>query len=466
MRAAIHVRTHRSAVQGPGRARHVALFGLALLLLACAALTGASSVKAASGDLVKLSTWLPLSNAKKYASMELVRGPGGDLWLAATAGNLSTDPSPYIKRICIARYSAAGTKRWGRVLRTTLDMEYMVGFAVDSRRNAVMAGSGHWDAAGRSLWEVVKSNPSGKRLWSRFVAPPTTKHSLPAAVACDPAGGIYVVGTMTRAATGADVALVKYSPTGVRKWIRYLNGYEESADQGVDVAVDGSGRVYVTGTAGGFFTGTNILVARYTTTGKLVWRRDWDRVQTDDTAADLAVSAAGVAVAGSSADASGYTRGVVLHATPAMPQNADLVEHVTAINNKRVEWRSVATNASGAVACGGAVGYGYPTYFAYARYRPGAPDDLAWYSSSADWATCKDVWLGGDATLLAVGDWEVAMSQPCAYLVSDFVAAPDWQTAPVWQGRQERIWHVAASGSRAYVAGEAGDAIGLWTFER
>jgi len=458
----------RPVVLSPGDACRLALFGLVLLLFGLAALVGASSATAAPGDLVKLDTWLPRSDFQKYGEMDLVRGPGGDLWLGVTGSTLSTT-NPYEKRICVARYSATGAKRWGKMLPTALEMEYLESFAVDARRNVVIAGSGHSDASHRVLWEITKLSPTGKRLWTRLLTPPSTTRfpSGPQAIACDSTGSIYVVGTMARVATGTDVALVKYSPTGVRKWTRYLNGYQDSADQGVDVAVDGSGRVYVTGTVGGFFSGTNIVMARYATTGKRIWRRDWDRAQTDDSAVDLAVSAAGVAVAGASADASGFTKGVVLHATPAMAQNAEPVAHVTSITGRSVAWSGVATNASGAVACGGAVQYGSPTtYFAYARFRPGAPDAFAWYSSPAGWASCTDVWLGSDATLLAAGTWEASVDQFCAYLASDFVAAPDWGAVPVWEGRYDRGHAVVAGSSRAYVAGEAGDAVGLWTFER
>ena len=470
MTAANHGRApQRGRVRG-GPCRRGALIGLALALLGLAALAGATAAAAAPGTLLKLNTWLPRGDFQKYSGMDLVRGPGGDLWLGVTGSTLSST-NPYQKRICISRYSATGARRWGRLLSTALDMEFMQGIAVDARRNTVIAGSGHWDAKDRALWEITKLSPTGKRLWRRLLAPPAYSRlpGGPRAIACDSACNIYVLGTMARAATGTDVALVKYSPTGVRRWTRYLNGgTPDSPDAGVDVAVDGSNRVYITGTMGGFFSGTNILVARYTTTGKRIWRRDWDRTGTDDSAVDLAVSAAGVAVVGTSADADGDVRGVALHANPAMGQNAEVVKYVTAVPTKDVAWNSVATNASGSIAAGGSVGLGngVPAYYAYARYRPGSPGEVTYYSSPAGWAECEGVWLGSDSTLLATGTWEAALGQYSACLKCDYVAAADWQTLPVYEGRRDGGRLVSASSSRAYVAGEAGDAIGLWTFER
>ena len=476
MTTATHRRApHRVRIHGPEgvHRRLVSLIGAAALVLGLAALASAvvaQPAEAAPGTLLKLNIWLPRGDFEKYSDMDLVRGPGGDLWLGVTGSTLSTT-SPYQKRICVARYSATGARRWGKLVTTALDMERLEGMAVDARRNTVLVGSGHWDAKDRALWEITKLSPKGKRLWRRLLAPPAYT-SVPGgsrAVACDSASNIYVVGTMGRASTGTDVALVKYSPAGVRKWTRYLNGATpDSPDAGMDVAVDGAGRVYVTGTMGGFFSGTNILIARFSTAGKQIWRRDWDRTGTDDSAVDLAVSAAGVAVAGTSADASGDDRGVALHATPTMSQNAAVVQYVTTVATKDVEWNSVATNASGSIVVGGSVGIGngVPAYFAYARYRPGAPADFAQHTGLMGWAECSDVWLGADSTVLGAGTWEVAAGQNSVVLQSDSVAAPDWRALAVAEASLDRGHAVAAGSTRAYVAGEAGDYVGLWVFER
>ena len=322
-------------------------------------------------------------------------------------------------------------------------------------------------------WIVTKLGPTGKRLWRHVYWSPVDDSGWggPRAIARDSHGAIYVSGTMKRAATGWDVALMKLSPAGKRLWTRYVDGYGGGRDTGVDLAIDGSDRVYVAGTVLGLMSGTDILLARYTIAGKRVWMRTWDREYSDDSAADLAVSSAGPAVAGITSPTSGFDRGVVLHATPVMARNAAIEDHVLGRLNHDVHLETVATNASGAVAAGGhaesfTAETGMYNDLTYARYRPGAADEVESYTSPFNQSSCLGVWLGSDSTLLATGGWEAAQNQRSAYLKSDAVAAADWTCLPVYEGRQDIGQAVIATKTRAYMAGEAGDALGLWVIER
>jgi len=402
--------------------------------------------------------------------MDLVRGPGGDLWFGV-GGSTSSQDNPYQKRLCVMRCSPGGTTRWKKVLPAAADIVFFRGIAVDHHRNAVVVGRSSADVTGQSLWVITKLSPAGKPLWTRTVGSlASTWTSAPEAVAIDSHDAIYIVGTRPRAVTGDDVALIKYTTAGVRKWTRYVSGFDTLADKGVDIAVDASDRVYISGTVGGLFSGTDIMLARYTKAGVQVWNRVWDGSGLDDTAAELAVSQAGVAVAGVSKRASGDDQGVVLKAAPSMAGGALLDTYLTGMTGRSVAWSSVALNAAGNVAAGGAVVSASVSAFAYARFRASAPEPVASFYGGSGKARCYDVWLTADATLFAAGYWDSSDTPSSTvehdvYLVSDFVSTPDWGALPVAPGSQEG-YVVLVTGSAVYVAGESGQPVALWKFAR
>jgi hypothetical protein len=270
---------------------------------------------------------------------------------------------------------------------------------------------------------------------------------------------------MARSTTGADVALVKYSAAGVKKWRRYIDGYEGSVDAGVDVVVDGSDRVYVTGTVGSFFSGKDVVVARYRTNGAQVWKKVWDDSSTDDTAADLAAGPAGAAVAGTTTGMpDGDDRGFIVTVAPG----GTVGEYVTHVNGRDVHWESVALNASGDVAAGGTAS-GPPTAFAYARYRPAAADTVSYYADPDGGAWCSDVWIGADATVVATGVWYADMdpagTSQDTHVVHDVVTGTDWRRTLPMDGLQSGDT-VLATRSAVYIAGESGYPVALWRLQR
>ncbi len=68
-------------------------------------------------------------------------------------------------------------------------------------------------------------------------------------VAVDSAGYVYVTGGSVGAGTDFDYATVKYTPNGDTAWVRRFAGPENGHDVAWDLAVDGVGNVFVTGTS-------------------------------------------------------------------------------------------------------------------------------------------------------------------------------------------------------------------------
>src|SRR6267143_918224 len=70
--------------------------------------------------------------------------------------------------------------------------------------------------------------------------------------------------------SGADFLTIKYTPDGVGLWTNRYDGEEHGTDQIRSVAVDGSGRVYVSGDSG-----SNIVTIKYSSDGTPVWTNSY-----------------------------------------------------------------------------------------------------------------------------------------------------------------------------------------------
>ena len=94
----------------------VAVVSAALFAAAAPPPAAAYDYSPASGTLLWRRMWHPSSIFMKYGERDLVRGPGGDIWLGIT-GSTSALDTPYIKRVCVARYLRRARRSGGTSCR-------------------------------------------------------------------------------------------------------------------------------------------------------------------------------------------------------------------------------------------------------------------------------------------------------------------------------------------------------------
>jgi hypothetical protein len=178
--------------------------------------------------------------------------------------------------------------------------QFGVAVATDRRGNVAATGydsSGAFEAYYTAKYDAL----TGALLWQRTFAS-AAGHSRPASVVCDSSGNVIVTGRSVGAGTSFDYYTIKYAAAnGNVVWEKRYNNANNGLDEAIQVVVDGSDHVIVTGKSVGSGTNDDIHTIKYDgANGDVLWER---RHSTNfpDRPEGLAVAANGdIAVTGSS----------------------------------------------------------------------------------------------------------------------------------------------------------------------
>ena len=174
----------------------------------------------------------------------------------------------------VQKYNTAGALQWQRYLGGGSSTSTIFkSVAVDSSGNIYVAGYTNMQGAGGWDILVAKYNSSGSIQWQRILGGTSTDQSI--GIAVDSSANVYISAyTMSSGQGDRDLLVAKYNTSGTIQW-QYTLG-DSYAQGGIEVTVDGSGNVYVTGyTAIGNWPSyqKRFLVAKYNTDGDLQWQK-------------------------------------------------------------------------------------------------------------------------------------------------------------------------------------------------
>jgi len=154
--------------------------------------------------------------------------------------------------------------------------------AVSPDGNVVIAGTGP-GSDGHSDFETLKYSPEGLLLWAKRTSGAPSQTDVPEALVVADDGNIHVAGRRGRNSSKSPfatfLALDTLSSAGGTKWKRKHQGREHEAGA-FSVDVDADGSVFVAGTTldGPLESGSpffDFVTAKYSSTGRLRWKRKW-----------------------------------------------------------------------------------------------------------------------------------------------------------------------------------------------
>lgn len=258
------------------------------------------------------------------------------------------------------KYNASGVQQWiARYGDSRNGHDDAYAIAVDGSGNVYVTGSSYRGlSAGYYDCATVKYNASGAEQWVALYNGPGNSTDEAYAIAVDDSGNVYVTGMSNKQAqqiSNYDYATVKYNASGVQQWVARYNGTGNGNDRANDIALDDSGNVYVTGrSAGTLFPYTNYATVKYNVSGVQQWvTRYNDPGNSFDEAVDIAVDNSGyVYVTGTRAtmkyDASGVEQWVTLNSWGnAVKLDLDELGNVYVTGESAGDYATVKYDSSG-----------------------------------------------------------------------------------------------------------------------
>ena len=180
------------------------------------------------------------------------------------------------------KYSPGGIQRWAKTYGynksgTASKLDYANGLALDSAGNIYVTGQSA-AAHGWPRFATIKYTPLGSRTWvarSGFGGASTS--CVAKALAVDRSGNVYVTGWRflhdSDVCTKKDFATAKYTTTGGLVWKRTYDTSAHGDDEAVAIGVDAGRNAYVAGYETQYYSGRNLRMIKYSSTGTKLWTK-------------------------------------------------------------------------------------------------------------------------------------------------------------------------------------------------
>lgn len=209
--------------------------------------------------------------------------PGGESALAVDAegssyvtglGCLGTDGHCEETAFLTVKHDREGRELWNRSRSGASGYAAAEALAIDGSGGVVVTGTAGSGPGSALDFFTVAYDGAGDELWARTKSGTGGGADVAHAVARDGSGNVYVTGR-SRGATDDDFLTVAYDAAGAELWARTKNGLGQGADEAFVVAVDGSGRVIVTGTSyhDSVSSPYGYLTVAYDSAGNELWAR-------------------------------------------------------------------------------------------------------------------------------------------------------------------------------------------------
>jgi hypothetical protein len=164
-----------------------------------------------------------------------------------------------------------GTQKWVKMYDSPRHKDDW-GYRVAKRGNAVYVAGWSKNSIGKMDLLLVKWSSSGALQWARRYDGPVHGDDAATALGIDKNGNVTVAG-YSQGAGGDDWVVVSWTSAGVKRWAWRYAGNAGAGDRPMDMVVDGSGRVYVTGWITVTGPKFRALTVKFSPTGAKLWSK-------------------------------------------------------------------------------------------------------------------------------------------------------------------------------------------------
>ncbi len=194
----------------------------------------------------------------------------------------------------IIKYNSSGVQQWVQYYNGP-------GNSDDNASSMVIDGSGNVYITGSSVgigtssdYATIKYNSSGVQQWIQRYNGLGNLDDGANSITIDDSGNVYVTGSSSGAGTSWDYATIKYNSSGVQQWVQRYNGSGNLYDGANSITLDGSGNVYVTGGSSGIGTSRDYATIKYNSSGVQQWVQRYNGPANSlETAGTIAIDGSG-----------------------------------------------------------------------------------------------------------------------------------------------------------------------------
>ncbi|MGH7496050.1 MAG: SBBP repeat-containing protein [bacterium] len=204
------------------------------------------------------------------------------------------------------KHNSAGVRQWtARYNGPGNGDDKINALSIDAAGSVFVTGSS-LGANGNPDYATLKYNSAGVRQWVKRYNAVANNEDEAKDLAVDASGNVYVTGNSFGANGNHDFFTIKYNNAGVQQWVGRYNGPGNGDDKANALAIDNAGNVYVTGHSMGLSGTPDYATIKYNTAGVQQWLARYNATNNHDEARDIAVDGSGnVFVTGFSYGASG-----------------------------------------------------------------------------------------------------------------------------------------------------------------